>query len=279
MTLRLLWSAILAALFLATPVRADDTEKEPEGRAELRVSIKDPAQGLDFELYPDGRVEMTVRENGKDGKPEEKTYKADSLEEFRKQYPDVAKKHQIDRFIPRVEWALLDLKNAEQAFEDWKRWFQDDWFWDRGDATRWFRDWWMPNKSDDLDNWVEKQRKLFQQFRHLAQPRNPSDAPSEAKPTASPVFGVRIDEVDEALASQLGLKEGEGALVASVEPGTPAEKAGLRKHDVILKVNEDPVVDRGAFRRTVKSSLEKGLKLEVLRQGKKEVVEVKPQSR
>lgn len=58
-------------------------------RAELRVSVKDTATGLSFDLFPDGRVELTLREE-KDGKPAERTYKADSVEDFRSRYPGLA---------------------------------------------------------------------------------------------------------------------------------------------------------------------------------------------
>jgi serine protease Do len=46
-------------------------------------------------------------------------------------------------------------------------------------------------------------------------------------------LGVRLQEVTPALAQALRLRESKGALVASVEPGSPAEKAGVRTGDVI----------------------------------------------
>lgn len=270
---RMLGTAFLAVLLGTTPARGDDGSKPAKARAELRVSVKDPAKGLDFELHTDGHVELTVKEE-KDGKTEDRTYKADSMDDFRKKYPDVAKKYQIERFLPRVEWRAIDPRTSERAFEEWKRWFQEDWFWDREAALPWFRDWWRPRLSDDLDNWVEKQRKLFEQFRNLDQPKDPADAPSEAKPTAGPAFGIRIDEVDEVLSAHTQLKRGEGALVMAVDAGSPAEKAGLKVHDIVLRIDDDPVTDCGAFRRTVKARLSKGFKLLILRKGKQETVEV-----
>jgi serine protease Do len=46
-------------------------------------------------------------------------------------------------------------------------------------------------------------------------------------------LGVRLQEVTPALAQALRLREPKGALVASVEPGSPAERAGLRTGDVV----------------------------------------------
>ncbi len=47
-------------------------------------------------------------------------------------------------------------------------------------------------------------------------------------------LGVGIQDVDQALAESFGLDVPRGALVASVEKGGPAEKAGLREGDVIV---------------------------------------------
>jgi serine protease Do len=50
-------------------------------------------------------------------------------------------------------------------------------------------------------------------------------------------LGVTIQEVNHALASSFGLPKAGGALVSSVEDGSPAEKAGIKPGDVVLKVD------------------------------------------
>jgi serine protease Do len=50
-------------------------------------------------------------------------------------------------------------------------------------------------------------------------------------------LGVTIQEVDQGLADAFGLDKPRGALVSSVEPGSPAAKAGIQQGDVILKFN------------------------------------------
>ncbi len=50
-------------------------------------------------------------------------------------------------------------------------------------------------------------------------------------------LGVLIQEVDQGLAESFGLDKVSGALVGSVERGSPAEKAGIEPGDVILKFN------------------------------------------
>jgi serine protease Do len=50
-------------------------------------------------------------------------------------------------------------------------------------------------------------------------------------------IGVTIQEVSQPLADSFGLKRPDGALVSSVEKGSPAEQAGLETGDVILKID------------------------------------------
>jgi len=56
-------------------------------------------------------------------------------------------------------------------------------------------------------------------------------------------LGVMIQEVTADLAESFGLKSPQGALVAEVEPGSPADKAGLQVSDIILKFNGQAIKD------------------------------------
>ena len=54
-------------------------------------------------------------------------------------------------------------------------------------------------------------------------------------------LGVAIQEVNQGLANSFGMPKAAGALVSSVENGSPAAKAGLKPGDVILKLNDAPI--------------------------------------
>ena len=64
-------------------------------------------------------------------------------------------------------------------------------------------------------------------------------------------LGVRIQTVTEDLASSLGLDRPYGALVASVIPNSPAEKAGVKAGDVILDFNGNEVTEMRKLPRLV----------------------------
>jgi serine protease Do len=50
-------------------------------------------------------------------------------------------------------------------------------------------------------------------------------------------LGVTIQSVNQELADSFGLKKPQGALVAAVEPKSPADKAGIKTGDIILGVD------------------------------------------
>jgi serine protease Do len=64
-------------------------------------------------------------------------------------------------------------------------------------------------------------------------------------------IGVMIQEVTKELAESFGLPKATGALVASVQKGSPAEKAGIEPRDVILKFDGKPVTSAGDLPRVV----------------------------
>ncbi len=83
-------------------------------------------------------------------------------------------------------------------------------------------------------------------------------------------IGVQIGEVSKEVAESLGLPRAQGALVARVEPGSPAEKAGVEAGDIITAFNGSTIEKSGDLPRLV-GSTKPGSKanLTVLRKGNK----------
>jgi serine protease Do len=64
-------------------------------------------------------------------------------------------------------------------------------------------------------------------------------------------LGVTMQQVDEDLAASFNLNSLDGALAAEVAKDSPAEKAGLKQGDIILKYNNIEIKNLSAFRNAV----------------------------
>lgn len=88
-------------------------------------------------------------------------------------------------------------------------------------------------------------------------------------------LGVTIQPVSRALAESFGLDKPVGALVAGVTSGGPAQAAGLKAGDVILRVNDQKIMDAGELPPLV-GGLAPGSKvdLQIMRDGERRTVSV-----
>lgn len=88
-------------------------------------------------------------------------------------------------------------------------------------------------------------------------------------------LGVNLQGVTKEFADSLGLAKEGGALIAAVEPKSPAEKAGLKAGDVVLSAGGKPVKDTRDLARQV-GQVKPGSKLElaVWRDGKEKTIPV-----
>ncbi len=64
-------------------------------------------------------------------------------------------------------------------------------------------------------------------------------------------LGVSIQDLTNELAKYYGMKDKKGALVASVEPGDPADKAGIKAQDIIVEMDGKKVEDSRDLTRMV----------------------------
>lgn len=82
-------------------------------------------------------------------------------------------------------------------------------------------------------------------------------------------LGVSLQPLDQDMADAFGLERPEGALVAEVVKGSPADKAGLKQGDIITEYDGKPVKAIGTFRNAI-SMIKPGtkVKLKVNRSGK-----------
>jgi len=89
-------------------------------------------------------------------------------------------------------------------------------------------------------------------------------------------LGVGIENISKSMADAMGLKSTEGVLVQKVYENTPAEKAGFKRGDVIIKVNGRKTPNVNVLRNMI-ANIQPGtkIKITIIRKGKERVLTAK----
>ena len=88
-------------------------------------------------------------------------------------------------------------------------------------------------------------------------------------------LGIRIGPVTDDIADALGLENNRGEFIQAVEPGEPADRAGLRAGDIVVKVNGKDVTPDQTLSFLV-ANIEPGTRvpLEIIRDGQRRTVNI-----
>lgn len=88
-------------------------------------------------------------------------------------------------------------------------------------------------------------------------------------------LGVEILSVNEVMAKQFGLAKAEGVVVNGVQPGSPAEKGGLKRGDVIVSFNGKPTPTQEILVENVgKTPPKTKVKMGIIRDGKSQELSI-----
>ncbi len=89
-------------------------------------------------------------------------------------------------------------------------------------------------------------------------------------------LGVTIQKITPGLEEKLGLKDDKGALVSDVNSGSPADKGGIKRGDVIISFDGNEIKESGDLPYMVASTpIGKTVIVEVIRNNKKKNIQVK----
>ncbi|MBI4878602.1 MAG: PDZ domain-containing protein [Planctomycetes bacterium] len=96
----------------------------------------------------------------------------------------------------------------------------------------------------------------------------------EPRPLQGARLGVQVRELleDDPLRFQVALDPGVGLLVVEVVPGSLAEELGVSRHDIIVRVAEQPVGTVGEVRAALREADLGALEITVLRQGREQLL-------
>jgi serine protease Do len=72
------------------------------------------------------------------------------------------------------------------------------------------------------------------------------------------LLGVSVEKVTPQIAEEMGLSKAAGVIITSVAPGSPAERAGLIKGDIIYRVGNAEVNDSKEFSRYIAQAAKEG---------------------
>lgn len=100
-----------------------------------------------------------------------------------------------------------------------------------------------------------------------------SEPEDGSEPLVKSVRGITVQEISQGLAASLGLSSTDGVLVSDV---SGSENAGLKRGDVILAVDSNPVTGVGIFQSMLAGMEGQTVRLRVSRDGEEQVVELPP---
>ena len=100
-----------------------------------------------------------------------------------------------------------------------------------------------------------------------------SQPEDRSEPLVKSVRGITVQEISRGLAASLGLSSTDGVLVSDV---SGSENAVLKRGDVILAIDSNPVTGVGIFQSMLAAMEGQTVRLRVSRDGREQVVELPP---
>lgn len=233
----------------------------------VTLSYQNWVRGVEFQMAPDGHVSLTLPQiNEETGKREFRTYRAASMDDFKRLYPQLSRSAEIDQF----------LRPQPQLSEEDRRWWNETWSWLGLDASA---DASTGNAEHDeflrsLDSWYSQHRRLFVQ---TLKEETRAEEERKQKGDDSPRLGILVGAVGPALQIHLGLPEDEGILVVAVLEDSLAQRAGLKRFDILLSFDSVDLPSEEDLRQVVERAFDKDeFPIELIRDGKRQTLTVKP---
>lgn len=241
-------------------IRSQDHPPKGETPAHVKRSVTyhDWANGVFFHYGPDGKVVLRAPAlNEKTGRREYKTWRADSLDEFRKKHPEVVKQYDIDQF----------LSPSSIGGDDAQWWAElEEWLGPSG----------IPGEWPGIGARGTERADRRGQDPRRRRPRDDKEGEGEG-----PRLGVHLAPVPQPMRERFGLKEQEGLLVRAVDPGSIAQTAGVKANDILTKVDGKPAKNLEQVRNDLRAGIAAGREfpIEVLREGEPKILPVRPEAK
>jgi hypothetical protein len=241
-----------------------------------------------------GKVKVTVRKKDKDGKEETQSYEAPSIEEFKEKYPEVANEYLgglqmlgnggklafslggIHGAGPHAKAGAKAGANAKDDDEDSDEDIDSAMDFDSNMDSQSSRDSGASHDSQsshDMQGSMDLLRGLNLGNGTLALPgMAQADIARLVGPDNGERLGVSVRAAGRDLSDFLGIPQGSGFLVGTVEPGSNAEAMGLKVNDLVLSIDGKTIGKDATIREALAGvPAGKALRVEIIRgaEGKK----------
>lgn len=97
----------------------------------------------------------------------------------------------------------------------------------------------------------------------------PAATPAPREPRR---FGAWIEPVQPQLGEYLGLPEGAGMMVTDVQPGSPADRAGVQAKDILAVIEDTDILSAEVLGNVIQSLTEPTARLEIIRNGARQTL-------
>ncbi len=109
-----------------------------------------------------------------------------------------------------------------------------------------------------------------EQLVQASEPARRTESSRDEEKDAAANLGLSVEELNEELAEQFGVKKVKGVIVVDVEQGSIAHEQGLRAGDIITEVDRKATGTPDELREALTAGdLEKGIKIDLIRKGDK----------
>jgi hypothetical protein len=182
------------------------------------------SQSMSMQVGPNG-VRVEVEEKGEDGKAEKKVYEAPDMETFRQKYPDVLRRNGLGMGLMPGGTFFHGFPNGQGG--QLPRVFQ----WNGQDPVIEFG----PRGQGGWRTLVPQQVDPdAQQQLDVVEPPPP--------PPAGKRLGVTIrPEIPQGVREYVGLEDGEGLWVETVQPDSLAHALGLQAGDIVVRIGKQSI--------------------------------------
>ena len=90
---------------------------------------------------------------------------------------------------------------------------------------------------EDLDAQMRKMKEYVENQFDVELPELPGGDEAAPESGNSGFLGIMVDEIDDSVRAQFDIEEGVGVVVTAVKDGSPAGEAGVKPHDLVLKID------------------------------------------